>query len=169
MRAGEEDRLQRYRHAIVRALTRTTIPSFCLLLAAPLVHGAEADLRFAKRFQIPGFTEIVTVAEGDFEPRSIGSYALRVYGGSPKKFPTDDFIAGLVQPRNGTVEAVRFADIDGDDKLEIVVMMSSTGSGGHVSADAFHYESRSLSFVASVANLDRRADPIQALRQAHKR
>lgn len=112
---------------------------------------------------------MIVVAEGDFEPRSMGSYTLKVYAGSSKKFPTDDFIAGLIQPRNGTVEAVRFADIDGDDKPEIVVMMSSAGSAGYVSADAFHYESRSLLFVASVANLDRRADPIQALRAGHKR
>jgi hypothetical protein len=80
MREVEEHRLQRFKHAIavVRALTRTMIPSFCLLMVAPLVHGAEPDLRFAKTFQIPGCAEMIVVAEGDFEPRSIGSYAVRV-------------------------------------------------------------------------------------------
>ncbi len=133
-------------------------------MLAALAYGAERNSRFAKRFKIPGSSEVVVVAEGDFEPRSAGSYALRVYGGSSKKFPTDDFVAGLIRPRNGTVEAVRFDDIDGDDRPEILVLIRSVGSGGYLSADAFRYRARSLEWVASVSGLDKVADPVQALR-----
>lgn len=105
----------------------------------------------------------MVVAEGDFEPRSIGSYALRVYGGASKKFPTDDFITGVIRPRNGTIEAVRFASVDGDDSPEIVVILRAAGSGGYLSAESFRYRDRSLEFIAAVENLDKTADPIRAL------
>jgi len=76
-----------------------------LLLAGGLVYASDQLPRFVNKFLIPGSSEIVVVAEGDFEPRSIGSYALSVYGGTSKEFPLDDFIVGLIRPRNGTVEA----------------------------------------------------------------
>src|SRR5262249_39961777 len=99
-----------------------------IVLLTALGHGAEGNFRFVKKFQIPGSSEVVLVSEGDFEPRSIGSYSLRVYGGSSKKFPTDDFVVGLIRPRNGTVETVRFDDIDGDQRPDIVVIIRSAGS-----------------------------------------
>jgi hypothetical protein len=140
------------------------IACFGVVSLIALAYGAEPDLRFVKRLQIPDGSEVLVVAEGDFEPRSLGSYALRLYGGGSKEFPTDDFIAGLIRPRNGTVEAVRFADLNGGGRTEVVVVMRSAGSGGYLSADAFHYEHRSLEFAASVADLDPSVDPIQALR-----
>ncbi|HEX5022100.1 MAG TPA: PliI family lysozyme inhibitor of I-type lysozyme, partial [Candidatus Binatia bacterium] len=75
-----------------------------------------------------------------------------------------DFIAGVVRPRNGVIEAVRFDDIDGDERSEIVVIARSVGSGGYLSADAFRYRARSLKWVVSVSDLDKRADPIRSLR-----
>lgn len=129
-----------------------------------LAHGSEGNPRFVKKIQIPDSAEVLVVAEGDFEPRSIGSYALRVYGGASKQFPVDEFFVGLVRPRNGMVEAVKFADIDGDDRPEIVVIIRSVGSGGYLSADAFRYRTRSLEFIGSVSDLGKGADPIRALR-----
>ena len=79
-----------------------------------------------------------------------------------------DFIVGLIRPRNGTVEAVRFDDLDGDKTPEIVVIMRSVGSGGYVSADAFRYKSRSLQLIASVSDLDKGADPIKRLHEKFK-
>jgi len=146
------------------SMKRTMIASFGVVLLAALAHGAERDSRFAKRLRIPGLPGVVVVAEGDFEPRSVGSYALRLYGGSSKQSSTDDFVVGLIRPRNGTVEAVRFDDIDGDDRPEIVVIIRAAGSGGYVSADAFRYRKGSLDWVASVTALDKGADPIPALR-----
>jgi Periplasmic lysozyme inhibitor of I-type lysozyme len=148
-------------------MERMVIATLCFSLAA-LAYGAEPNLSFVKKFQIPGSREVLVIAEGDFEPQSIGSYALRIYGGSSKKFPTDDFIVGLVRPRNGTIEAVRFDDVDGDDRAEIVVIIRSVGSGGYVSADAFRYRTRSLEFIGSVSHLDKGTDPIPALRDKFK-
>ena len=146
------------------SLTKTIVVSVWFIMLAAFYVGAQPNLRFAKWFHIPGGSEVVVVAEGEFEPRSVGSYALRVYGGAAKKFPTDDFIVGVIRPRNGIIEAVRFESVDGDDRREIVVIMRAVGSGGYVSADAFRYRKGSLEWVASVADLDKRLDPIQALR-----
>jgi len=151
-----------------RRVKRTITASFGLLLLAALSYGADGNLRFVNKVQIPGAHEVVVVAEGDFEPRSIGSYTLRVYGGTSKRFPTDDFVAGLIRPRNGTVETVRFSDIDGDEIPEIVVIIRSGGSGGYLSADAFRYQTRSLEFILSVSDLDKGADPVGALRDKFK-
>jgi len=120
-----------------------------------LAQGSERGLRFVGKFHIPGSPEVVVVAEGDF-------------GGTSKQFPLDDFVAGVVWPRNGIVEAVRFADIDGDDRSEIVVITRAVGSGGYLSADAFRYRARSLEWVVSVTALDKAADPIRALRDKFK-
>jgi Periplasmic lysozyme inhibitor of I-type lysozyme len=134
-----------------------------LVLLTELAYGSEPSSRFVNKFQIPGSPELVVVAEGDFEPRGVGSYALRIYAGPSEKFPMDDFVLGIVRPRNGIVEAVRFDDIDDDDKPEIIVIIRSVGSGGYLSADAFRYRAHSLEWVISVAALDKAADPIQAL------
>jgi hypothetical protein len=142
----------------------TIIASFWVLLLAALGHGSAAESRFAKMFQIPGSRETVVVAEGDFEARSVGSYALRVYGGASQKSPMDDFIVGVIRPRNGTIEAVKFDTVDGDDHPEIVVIIRSAGTGGYLSADAWSYRAGLLELVLSVSDLDKAADTIRALR-----
>ena len=147
---------------------KTIIIASVAFLLTGLAQGSERNLRFVEKLQVPSSAEVIVVAEGDFEPRSTGSYSLRIYGGASKKFPTDDFVAGLVRPRNGTVEAVKFADVDGDDKPEIVVIIRAAGSGGYVSADAFRYRNRSIEFIGSVSDLDKKMDPIQALRDKLK-
>jgi PliI/PliC-like inhibitor of I-type lysozyme len=132
---------------------------------ATVLLGAQAEHRFVRSFQFPATLESVVVAEGDLEPRGIGSYTVRIYGGRSANFPTDDFITGVVRPRNGVIDAVRFNDLDGDHRPEIIVLMRSTGSGGYLSADAFRYKNRSLKLIASLTDLDKAADPIERLRQ----
>jgi hypothetical protein len=149
---------------VTKCWTIITVAAVWVVLLAAFSSAAQSNLRFAKRFQIPGASAVVVVAEGEFEARSVGSYALRVYGGAAKKFPTDDFIVGVVRPRNGTIEVVRFESVDGDDSPEIVVIMRAVGSGGYVSADAFRYREGLLEWVASVSGLIKTADPINALR-----
>jgi len=111
---------------------------------------------------LPGTSIIVVVAEGELEPGSVGSYSLRTYAGR-NPFPYDDFIAGAVRPRDGTLADVLFADLDGDGSPEIVVVIRSAGTGNYLSADAFRLRGRILSFVESVSGLAKDADPIEAL------
>lgn len=133
------------------------------MVAVPTAIGAEESARIVKVAPFPGTSEVAVVAEGDLEPRSIGSYSLRIYAGAKPEFPYDDLIAGTVRPRDGTVEDIRFFDLDRDGSSDIIVIIRSAGTGGYLSADAFRFRARSLALLASVSGLDKKADPIRAL------
>ena len=138
-----------------------------LLLSAVLLAGAEAE-RFVQKLQLrTGQTAVV--AEGDFEPRSTGSFSVRIYGGANPQFPTDDFLAGVFQERDGFVEKVVLADIDGDGRDEIVVVVRCVGTGSYLSAHAFAVVKKRLVLRASVANLAPTADPVAALKKAKQK
>jgi len=85
-------------------------------------------------------------------------------GGRNSRFPYDDFIAGVVRRRDGAIENLVFADVDGDNAPEIVVIIRAAGTGGYVSANAFHLDGSALSLVESVAGLGKDAEPVRALR-----
>lgn len=157
----------------VRACGLLACTAFLLALAAPL--RADEGSRVIKVGPMPGARATIVIAEGDFEPRSIGSYSIRAYAAADARFPYDRFFAGAVRPRNGVVEALRFADVDGDGAADVVVLMRATGTGGHQSADAFRLRGRVLDLLGSVSGLPKDADPVRALaarlqtgRSAHK-
>jgi Periplasmic lysozyme inhibitor of I-type lysozyme len=137
-------------------------------LAGKIVLAAEGDFRFVEKTKFPDAPEILVVAEGDFEPRSIGSYSIRIYSGANPDFPVDDYVAGVIRPRDGVIESVQFQDL-GRGVPEVIVIIRSAGSGGYLSADAFSYAKKSLKLVASVARLAKDADPIPALIQEIKK
>jgi hypothetical protein len=134
------------------------------LVAVSTALGADEDSRSVRKATLPGASTIVVVAEGDFEPRSVGSYSLRVYAGTNPRFPHDDFIAGMVRPRDGTVEDVTFSDLDGDGVPDIIVVIRSAGTGAYLSADGFRLQGKVLTLLASVSGLAKDADPIRALK-----
>lgn len=135
-----------------------------LLLACAISLPARAadNEHIVKTATYPPTQAAIVVAEGDLEPRSIGSYSIRVYDKNDPAFPYDRFAAGLIRPRDGTIESLRVADIDGDGTPEIVVVLRSSGSGGYQSADAFRVDGKSLTFVRSVSGLEANADPVRA-------
>jgi hypothetical protein len=137
-------------------------------LAGKIVLAAEHGFRFVEKTKFPDAPEILVVAEGDFEPRSIGSYSVRIYSGANPDFPVDEYVIGVIRPRDGVIERVQFQDL-GRGVPETIVIIRSAGSRGYLSADAFSYAGKSLKLVASVAGLARDADPIPALIQEIKK
>ncbi|MDA0577931.1 MAG: MliC family protein [Verrucomicrobia bacterium] len=111
---------------------------------------------------------VVAVAEGDGEPRSVGSYSVRVYSHANPDFPTDDFIGGVVRARDGVVEDVVFADIDHDGSVEVVVVIRSVGTGSYLSADAFTFNGKQLHVTATASGLPKDADCVAVLRERVK-
>ena len=134
-----------------------------LLLVVCVAYGSEQSKsnRYANQHRL-STGETAVVAEGDFEPRSIGSYSVRIYGVNPN-FPTDNFIYGTISPRNGIIEKVITQDINGDGIEEIIVIIRSVGTGGYLSADAYQYRSNRLELIANVTDLEKNEDPIQQI------
>ncbi|MBW2244531.1 MAG: PliI family lysozyme inhibitor of I-type lysozyme [Deltaproteobacteria bacterium] len=121
--------------------------------------------RFVAQQKLPG-GRMVVVAEGDGEPRSTGSYSVRLYSAANPEFPFDDFIVGAVLPRDGSIERLAVEDVDGDEVTELVVVVRSAGSGGYLSADAIRFDSKRVEVIRSVEGLSSDADPIAELRKA---
>jgi hypothetical protein len=90
---------------------------------------------------------------------------VRLYDAAAAGDETTFFRAGLVRSRDGTVERLLLADIDGDRVAEIVVIVRSAGSGGYLSAQAFTFDPERLVLRASVEGLPPAVDVIAALQQ----
>lgn len=117
-----------------------------------------------------GAPDTAVVAEGDCEARSIGSYSVRLYS-SAGAAPGDDTVfyeAGLVLPRDGSVEKIMLDRLDGKAD-SLIVIMRSAGSGSFLAADAFSVANGKLALRASVGGLSPQADPITVLRAALSR
>jgi hypothetical protein len=138
--------------------------ALAVAFAAPsAAQPADAARPHEVEAPIPGTPWVAVAAEGDGEPRSIGSYALRVYAPANENGPRDRFVGGTLRSRDGTVEAIRFADLDRDGTPELVVVLRSAGSGGYLSADAYRLRGGAPRHAASVEGLPRDDDPIRAL------
>ena len=136
------------------------------LFASGTLHAAEAG-RFVTKVKLPS-GQTAVVAEGDFEARSIGSFSLRLYDAAPPEDETTFFRTGQVRARDGTIEKVVVADIAGDQRPEIVVIVRSAGTGGYLSAHAFAIDKQRLVFHSAVEGLSSDADPIAALRKSNR-
>ncbi|MEX1301203.1 MAG: PliI family lysozyme inhibitor of I-type lysozyme [Desulfotignum sp.] len=135
-----------------------------LLLPGLLLAGAD---RYVERYPLPDGRSAV-VAEGDMEPRSMGSYSVRFYRKNSPDFPTDDFQDGIILSRDGFIQKATFADIDDDNLPDLVIFIRSAGSGGYLSADAISVHHDKPVVVARVTGLAPDADAIAVLRMEHK-
>jgi hypothetical protein len=147
-------------------MSRLRAPLWAALLALPL-HAVAQD-GFVARLVLPA-GQTVVVAEGAGEARSIGSFSVRLYRAAPPPNETTFFAAGLIHARDGTLDKLLLADVDGDRQPDIVVVARSAGSGSYQSAYAFATKGERLSFIAEVQGLSPRTDPVAALRVAAKR
>jgi hypothetical protein len=135
-----------------------------ILIQLAVILSAGETERFVQKVKLPS-GQTVVVAEGDFEPRSIGSYSVRLYSTENPPFPTDNFLAGVVHKRDGAIEKILRADIDGDSSQEVVVVVRCVGSGSYLSAQAFSIGETSVALCAAVAGLKPDVNPISALKQ----
>ena len=138
---------------------------FVTVALSTTAFAADNNGRIVKSALHPQSKGMVVVAEGDFEPRSIGSYTLRVYAKNDPAYPYDEFVTGTVRSRNGAIESLKFADLDRDGTQEIIVTTRYVGSGNYVTVDAYRLRKKTLLFVTSIAGMDASKDAIQALKQ----
>lgn len=140
----------------------------CLLAACALSLPASAadPGRFVARERLPSGATLV-LAEGDFEARSIGSFSLRLY--APADDPQDAttfFSDGLIGAREGSLETLLLADLDGDAAPEAIVTARSTGTGSYLAAYAFSIHEGKLRALIGIDGLAADANPVPALRAA---
>lgn len=140
---------------------------WAVAIAIIMSATAHAQERYVAKLKLPS-NQTLVVAEGDFEARSIGSFSVRLYAAAEAADETTFFVAGLVRPRDGTVEKTILADIDGDRRQDLVVIVRSAGSGSYQSAHAFAIRKDRLAPIAAVEGLAKAADPVAALKKAHR-
>ena len=94
---------------------------------------------------------------------------MRLYAASAAQ-PNDTtiFESGVLLPRDGTIEDVRLADIDGDKHDEIIVIVRSAGTGGYLSAQALSFANDRIEARTKVSDLPADADPVAALDKTHR-
>jgi hypothetical protein len=138
-----------------------------VLLFTTSVHSAAQD-RFVFKLTLPTGKTVV-IAEGDFEVRSIGSFSVRLYEAAAAPDETTFFTSGLIRARDGVVEKVMLADINGDKQQEIVVTVRSVGTGSYLSAHAFAVVKDKLVFITAVEGLAADADIVRALCRSRKK
>jgi len=138
-----------------------TAPLSLLLVATFACAGS--DGLFSERVDTAD-GRVIVIAEAQLEPRSIGSYSIRMYSGRNPKFPYDDFLTGVIHPRDGMIIAARLSDVGGDEIEELIVTMQSAGSGGYLAADAFALNQDTITRIAHVEGLATQADVATALR-----
>ena len=149
---------------------KTLLCCIIAVLAAGYAQAAGQADRFVQKLKLSG-DQTAVVAEGDLEARSIGSYSVRVYS-SENAQPGDDttfFLAGVVRERDGAVESIALADVNGDKRDELVVTIRSVGTGSYLSAHAYTVGKAKITLAAAVADLPAGTDPVAALRKAAKK
>jgi hypothetical protein len=146
--------------SLLRSLT------LALLLSIGTAQAAEEKTQRIHEADTPDGRFKAVVAEGVLEPRSIGSYDLRIYALTNPHFAYDNFVTGIIRPRNGTVETVQCSNLDYLGSEEILVVMRSAGTGGYQTVDGFRLEGTDLILLGTLKELPKDADPVDSFRAA---
>lgn len=115
---------------------------FLPLFLLSMMVQADKD-RFVQQLKLPD-GHIIMVAEGDQEPRSTGSYAIRLYSGAQPEFPTDDFLYGTMRKRDGSIKHVELDFKESKTNPAIVIVIESAGTGDYLSVDKFKVNNNQL-------------------------
>jgi hypothetical protein len=137
--------------------------AFCFIASA---QGAEG--RYVKKIRISKELTAV-VAEGDFEPRSIGSFTVRLYRADDEEakngFDADEFAGGILLERDGQIENIKVIDLDGDLANELIISVRSAGSGGYLSAFAVGLKGENVEVLAQDLGMLKDANVASELRK----
>ena len=143
--------------------------SALFVLALCFIASAQgAEVRYVKKIRISKELTAV-VAEGDFEPRSIGSFTVRLYRAdddeAKRGLDSDDFAGGILIERDGQIEKVELLDLDGDSTNELIISVRSAGSGGYLSGFAVGFRGKRVAVLAQDLGMLKDADVASELRK----
>ena len=144
-------------------MTKTFIFAIIILFIGNL--PATASERFITKLKLPS-GQTAVISEGEFEARSIGSFSILLYQAAPAGDETTFFISGLISARDGFIEKVVLDDVNGNEQLEIIVIIRSVGTGSYLSAHAFMIgKNQKMTLISTVDGLQAGADPVSALKK----
>ena len=130
---------------------RIVLTAISILFLSVQLHATEPD-RFIKKLKLPT-DQMIVVAEGEFESRSIGSFSVRLYDAAPTEDETTFFLSGLIHFRDGTIEKVLLNDVGDNQNPEIIIVARSVGTGNYLAAYLFAVSKNELFFKKSVEGL----------------
>jgi hypothetical protein len=105
-------------------------------------EGGEDSALFHKSLTLPT-GQVVVLEEQSLEPRSVGSYALRLYSGANPDAPYDDFLMGTIRPRDGMIEDISLVPVH-QCKQCVMITLRSAGSGSYRSVEFLSYTESDL-------------------------
>jgi Periplasmic lysozyme inhibitor of I-type lysozyme len=104
-------------------------------LVALVVSPAWGADRFVAQFPMRGGF-VCVVAEGDREPRSIGTFSVRVY----RNLEVGDYAVGIIARRDGFVRKAYALPSAEDGREEIAVEVETAGSGRYAKLHVFRFD-----------------------------
>lgn len=113
-------------------MLRVALTFLLLALAISVVNAVRADTGLFHEVVTLETGQRLVVEESSLEPRSVGSFSVRLYSGANPKFPYDDFRRGLLLKRDGVVQSVRVLPPQ-DGHARVLITVRSVGSGSHAS------------------------------------
>lgn len=113
-------------------MLRVALTFMLLALAISVVNAVRAESGLFHEVITLDTGQRLVVEESSLEPRSIGSFSVRLYSGANPKFPYDDFRRGLLLKRDGILESVRVLPPQ-DGHARVLITVRSVGSGSHAS------------------------------------
>ena len=123
-------------------MVRVAVGFLLACALATFINTARADGPFRETFTLRN-GQVLVVEESALEPRSVGSYSLRLYSNERPEFPYDKFIAGLVHYRDGILEAAAELDVKHCDDC-FMVCMRSVGTGNYLTRHVYSYADNRL-------------------------
>lgn len=129
-----------------------TILFVATTLSCTTVSTNSIEQRFSQEIDLSDQWRVF-IEETEQEPRSVGSYAVRLYAITSPQFPFDDFRQGLIAKRDGTLERLLVSDRDTGSPVRFSVVIRSAGSGGYLHVDTYGLIRNGISLVSRCRDL----------------
>ena len=144
---------------------KTTMLS-TLLFVTFWAFAADGEETLTNLLALPTNQTVIT-EEGAFEPDASGSYSIRLYDTEPGNPDTIIYRSGIIRPRTGMLEKVQVTDINGDEEMEIIVLLRSMDETNAQMADIYSFANNKLELLNTVENLAADVDPLEQIRQSN--
>lgn len=123
----------------------------CILVSA--INFARADSALFSETLKLSDGRLLVVEEQSLEPRSMGSYGVRLYGVRNPEYPYDDFLAGLIHARDGVLTSARELEATGGQQ-RVLITLRSVGSGSYASYHLLLISDNNIELIENPAGFE---------------